>query len=44
MVGRVEHFWSQMKTLDYEIWLKFEQENINPHYFAFRWFLVLLAQ
>lgn len=25
IVARVEHFWSLMKTLDYEIWLKFEQ-------------------
>ena len=44
IVARVEHFWSAMKTLDYEIWLKFEHEGIKPHFFAIRWFLVLLAQ
>ncbi|CAG9767946.1 unnamed protein product [Ceutorhynchus assimilis] len=34
----------RLKTNDLDVWLKFQQQDLKPQYYAFRWITLLLSQ
>ena len=43
-MGRMRHLNRFVKVVDYELWVKLENEKIIPQYYSFRWMALMLAQ
>lgn len=35
---------NQLKNVDLDVWLLFQQQEIRPQYYSFRWITLLLSQ
>ena len=44
IMGRMRFLNRFLKVVDYELWLKLENEKIIPQYYSFRWMALMLAQ
>ena len=45
LVGMLMHkFDDCLKSSDVTVWLKLQQQDIKPQYYAFRWLTLLLSQ
>ncbi|CAM2709560.1 unnamed protein product [Rotaria socialis] len=44
ILGRMQKFSMLLKELDKEVHEYFEQENLKPEFYAFRWLTLLLSQ
>jgi len=40
----MQKFDDRLKTSDVTVWLKLQQQDIKPQYYAFRWLTLLLSQ
>ena len=43
-MGRMRYLNRFVKVVDYELWVKLENEKIIPQYYSFRWMALMLAQ
>ncbi|XP_018420832.1 PREDICTED: TBC1 domain family member 13 [Nanorana parkeri] len=44
ITSKMERVYSMLKEEDEELYLKLQEENIKPQFFAFRWLTLLLSQ
>ena len=42
--GKCRAMLSILKTVDYQVWCKLEQERVNPQFYALRWLMLLMCQ
>jgi TBC1 domain family member 13 len=42
--GRMRMLNRFLKVVDYELWVRMDDEKILPEYYSFRWLALLLAQ
>ncbi|XP_028131602.1 TBC1 domain family member 13 [Diabrotica virgifera virgifera] len=42
--GMMNRLLNQLKTSDLDVWLKFQQLDLKPQYYSFRWITLLLSQ
>ena len=42
--GKCKAMLSILKSVDYEVWVKLEQERVNPQFYALRWLMLLMCQ
>ena len=43
-MGRMRYLNRFVKVVDYELWVKLENEKIIQQYYSFRWMALMLAQ
>ena len=42
--GKCKTMLSILKSVDYQVWVKLEQERVNPQFYALRWLMLLMCQ
>jgi hypothetical protein len=43
-MGRIHTLNNYLKAVDYSLWLKLENEAVNPQFYSFRWLALMLSQ